>query len=395
MFCEECGTKNESGAAFCEKCGHKLQEVKPVKEKKPAKPMKKSTKIIMAVVAVVAVVLIGGYVYIAGTLKPEKIALKYFKAYAAKDADTLYSLTDLEDSKFVSKKILKESLKDEEAIKLTSSSAEKKESSDSKNVASVTVKYVEKGSSDEKTKTVKLAKSGKKWLLFDNWVVDSSELVVKDYRISVPLGTTPKLDGVEVPDKYKSDSYSSYYDSYTIPSMVKGNHKIVAEYKSGLKLAGEFKAYNNYSSYSYTSLKLEDETSEKITKDLKSKIELLYSSAIEEKSFEDIASSFSEDYKDQIEYTYDNLKSNVITDYKRLKEFKIQNLTVSSISLNDDDLELSIKIKYDYKVEYKSGDEVKETSKKDQTSTIRAIYKVDKKDYTLKELKYLITYFSY
>ena len=34
----------------------------------------------------------------------EKIALKYFKAYASNDADTLYEVMNVQESKFVSKR---------------------------------------------------------------------------------------------------------------------------------------------------------------------------------------------------------------------------------------------------------------------------------------------------
>ena len=32
MFCGECGTKNEKGAKFCEKCGAKLEVAEEKKE---------------------------------------------------------------------------------------------------------------------------------------------------------------------------------------------------------------------------------------------------------------------------------------------------------------------------------------------------------------------------
>ena len=49
MFCGKCGTKNESGAKFCEKCGNKLEEEKeskktPKKENKRIKNVKEKVK---------------------------------------------------------------------------------------------------------------------------------------------------------------------------------------------------------------------------------------------------------------------------------------------------------------------------------------------------------------
>ena len=42
MFCGQCGTKNEKGAAFCENCGAKLKEVS--KEESKEKGLNKKTK---------------------------------------------------------------------------------------------------------------------------------------------------------------------------------------------------------------------------------------------------------------------------------------------------------------------------------------------------------------
>ena len=59
MFCGECGTKNEKGAKFCEKCGAKLEVAEEKKESpkaqqqpvKTSKPMTKQNKIIIAAVS--------------------------------------------------------------------------------------------------------------------------------------------------------------------------------------------------------------------------------------------------------------------------------------------------------------------------------------------------------
>ena len=66
MFCGECGTKNEKGAKFCEKCGAKLEVAEEKKESpkaqqqpvKTSKPMTKQNKIIIAAVSAVVVLLI-------------------------------------------------------------------------------------------------------------------------------------------------------------------------------------------------------------------------------------------------------------------------------------------------------------------------------------------------
>lgn len=402
MFCEECGTKNKKNAAFCENCGHKMtteepkkEEVKVVKKVVKKDPMSKSKKILIGAIAIVVVALIGTYMYVGSLFTPEKVAVKYFKAYAAKDADKLCDTIKLDESEFVSKKLLKAALKDEEKINIGNYSTEKSKDSDGIST-SVTIKYVEEGSAKEKYKTIKLTKDKKKkYLFFDNWTVDSSELIVKDYSFSVPVNSTPSIDGVEVSDKYKEDSYSSYYDKYEIPSILKGSYKLTTKLKSGLVLEGNLKVNNSYSSFSSSSLKLESATEKKILKEIKEKVSLIYDAVTSDKSFDDIKDKFDEDYRDDIEYSYNNLKEYALSDYNKLKEFKLKDVSIRYFNISDDNLELTVQIKYDYKVEYKNGDETKEYSKTGKTDSIYVTYKLDKKEYVMSNIKSLISYFSH
>lgn len=395
MFCGECGTKNEKGALFCEKCGAKLEVEETVtKEVAPKKPMSKKTKIIISVVAVLLVLLIGVYMYIGSLITPEKVALKYFKAYANNDAEALYSTLNLEESKFVSKDLLKESIKDNDKIKLANYSVKKEDEKEDALSTSVTITYVEEGSSKEKTKNIKLTKNKKKkWLFFDNWTVDSSEIVAKDYTVTVPKDTTIEINGISISDKYKEDSYSSYYDSYKIPSILHGKYDLTVNYDSGIKLVGELNVNSNFGSYRASSLKLEEKTSKKLEKEIKEKLELLYKSAMEDKSFDDIKESFNEDIRSDIEYTYSDLKSSVNSEYSKLKEINIDDIEITSVSV-DEELNLTVKMKYSYKLEYKYGDETKEYTGKNKIDSLYVDYKVDKKDYVMSDISSILTYFS-
>ena len=394
MFCGECGTKYEKGAAFCEKCGSKL-EVEETKEVAPKKPMDKKTKLIISVIAIVAVIFVGIYMYLGSLFKPEKIALKYFKAYASNDAKTLYNTMNLEESKFVSKKLLEESIKNNEKIKLANYSVKKDETKDDSLSTSVVITYVEEGSSKEKTKLVKLTKNkNKKWLFFENWTVDSSELVSKDYTISVPKNTTVKINDIELSDKYKEESYSSYYDSYKIPSILKGKYNLTVEYKSGVKLSGELKVNGNYGTYRTSNLKLDEKTNEKLEKEIKEKLELLYKSALEDKSFDDIKDSFTEEVRSNVETSYNYIKDYTKSDYSKLKEMTVDDVEITSVSPNEEKISLVVKMKYSYKLEYKYSDETKEYIGKNKIDTLYVDYTISEKDYVMSNISSILTYFS-
>lgn len=397
MFCGECGTKNKKDAQFCEKCGAKIEAEETVVTHvaAPKKPMSKKTKVIIGVVVAVLVVLVGVYMYVGSLITPEKIALKYFKAYAANDADTLYEVMNLEESKFVSKKLLKESVKDNEDTKIANYSVKDSEVADDALSTTVTITYVEEGSSKEKTKDIKLVKNkDKKWLFFDNWTVDSSELIAKDYTIIVPADTEITIGDVKVGEKYQEDYYSSSSDKYVIPSILKGKYDLVMEYESGLKLSGELTVSSSYGSYRSSDLKLESKTEKELTKDIKEKLELIYKSAMEEKNFDDIKESFSEDLQSDIEYTYENLKSNVNSEYRNLKEMNIKDLEITSVSVSGEQLRVYLKMKYSYKLDYKDGEDTKEYSSSEKTDSLYVYYEMDEKEYVMTDMSSITTYFS-
>ena len=428
MFCEECGAKNKKGATFCEECGHPIKaEVKETKkektetkktteepkvetkktEKVAKKPISKGTKILVGSVAAVVAILVGAYIYLGSVFTPEKIAIKYFKAYANKDADKIYKIVKLDESEFVSKKLLKEALKNDEKIELENYKIEKNPTKTQLEKAlgvkvkedlskTITIKYVKKGSSKEYYKNITLVKSKhKKFLFFDNWVVDSSDLVANDYTFSVPKDSKPTINGKKVSDKYKKDSYSSYYDSYKIPSILKGTYKLKVTLDSGLTLVGDMKINGSYGTYSSSSLKLEDKTEKKLVKDIKEKLTTIYNGVTENKNFDDIKDAFAEDYRDSIEGSYGTLKQAVLTDYNKLKEFKLTDVKIKYYTISDENLNLTVQVTYDYKTEYKNGDDVKEYSKTGKTSNIYLTYKLDGKEYALSEFRNLIAYFSH
>lgn len=420
MFCEECGAKNKKGATFCEECGHaikaeetkkaeskkeKVEPKKEVAEKVAKKPMSKGTKLLIGGIVAVVAILVGAYVYLSSVFTPEKVAIKYFKAYASKDANKICKVIKLDESEFVSKKLLKEALKDEEKIDLenykieknpTKSQLEKalgiKETDDLSK--SITIKYIKKGSSKEYYKTIKLVKSkNKKFLFFDNWVVDSSDLVANDYSISVPKGAKTSIDGIEIKDKYKTSN--TYTDTYKIPSILKGTHKITAKLKSGIVLTGEYKVNGSYGSISSSSLKLDKKTEETIKKSVKDNLTTIYDAVIADKSFEDIEEKFNEDYRDDIRDKFANLKQSALSDYNRLKEIKINDVNITYYSISDDELSVTARIKYDYKVEYKNGDEKKEYSKKDRSDNVYLTYKIGKSEFVLSNIRSIVSYFSH
>lgn len=391
MFCEECGTKNKKGATFCENCGHQMNNESGDNGSKKTIVFDKKKKVCAGIIAVVLVALISIYSYLSNASKPENVALKYFKACANNDVNTIYSVASVEESDFVNKKLLKESLKDSKKTSLVNYKiAEVKNANGISAV--VRIAYIDSASNHEKIKVVNLVKS-KKSGLFEKWLVDCSDLMVKDYRLTAPEGTKVLINNIEVDKKYKEKN-SSLHDYYVIPSIIKGKYNVTLEYKNGIKLSGELKIEGSYSSIALSNMKLEKELDDNIKKDLKNKLKIMYDAAMSSKEFSEIKDTFNEDEVSSIEQSYNSLKSNITTDYNKLKEFSINDINIKVSSLEDDKIRLSVELNYDYKMEYKYMNETKEYSKKNAKTNLVSIYQIKDNKYSVINMG-IITYFSH
>ena len=138
MFCEKCGTKNDSSNKFCEKCGNKLEpEVKETKKtvkkentssvKDKLNTLSKKQKIIGGVVGLVVIILIVLYAIGSKMTSLETIGSKAFEELASKSKISNKYLSVPLDSKdyFISlADTMKNEIKDED-IALTAKTIEK------------------------------------------------------------------------------------------------------------------------------------------------------------------------------------------------------------------------------------------------------------------------------
>lgn len=380
MFCAECGTKNETGAQFCENCGHKIEvetvaattTVAPNSGKSfstKIKEMSKKNKIISVIAIVLVVALITVYLVLNNMTKPEKIAEKFFNATMSYDVDAVYKFLDVEESEFTTKEMLKRissSDIDEDDIPkvLNYTVAKPVVSSDGLSVT-VTITYVVEGDDDSETASIKLVKDkNKKWLFFDNWKVSVSGTdTVKGYEIKVMKDSKVTIEGVEVNSKYidKKESDDTL-DVYSMPAMFATYYDIVITLPIGIEIEDDIYVSKN-SSYTYklSISSLTDEVEGNIKTAVKTNLQILYNGVKDKKSFDDIKSSF--DYKDadltDLKDVYEDLVDDIGSSITLTKvEFK--DVTLSSVSINEDgNLYVSAKVTYDYSLTYQSGEETK------------------------------------
>lgn len=391
MFCPECGKKNENGAQFCEHCGAKIaEESKVVLPKTPRKPMKKKTIVIISIVSALVVILVVGGIVLSSNFKPSKIAINYFVALMNNDTDKIYDYINVPDSEFTTKKMFTEVVDTEKEDLLNYKIVSEEKSTDGLS-AQVKISYTLEGDKTPLTTTIYLVKDKKnKLLIFDNWKIsDGSSLVEEDYDITVYKGATVKLEGVEVPEKYKEESISQRYDTYVIPAIFKGEYDAEVTLKNGLKTKSVLDT-TGYDS-SLTDFELSENEEKELTSSIKDYVSKLYKAALEGKSFDDIKKDY--EYKgsdlDELEKAYKSFASSIKN--SGLTKYSLKDVEISRYSINTEGyLYVTVNTEYDYTVKSYFSDETVDNDDEDT-----AYLTFDYSDgFKLVDMTGLATYFS-
>lgn len=385
MFCPNCGKENEDGSLFCEACGGKILEEKQAVEnmgtstegkafeknsyynnttsnnvkvpvvKKPLS-LKKKIGVIAGVVIVALVVTF----YVVGNKlsNPEKVAEEYMQCQVDKDWDKMYDYLSVEESEFINKDLflkskVQESDKEEISSFTVVGDTGKEDSSDDLE-KSILVKYKSKNGSNSDGYILKLIRQEEKFLLFfDKWKVSSENILSEDYKLSVPIGATAYLDGIELTDQYKDETNKDdYYDKYKISEVFLGGHtiKITSLIYEDYE---EYKAEGYFSSIDTEDLKLKQESKDATMEIAKKFLQTYYDSAIALKKYDEVKSYFSSNEKVQKneKSSYESLLKKVKPDEASdigLKKVTISNVSAEADKGNSYSGEVEVTVDYDY-----------------------------------------------
>lgn len=328
MYCKKCQKYGKLGDRYCEDCGTKLE--------KNMMPMKLSKKTISIIVGFLVIIILFLGLYGIGLKwsSPSYIAEKYFKAVSKNDIDAIYSYLDREDNTFFSKELLKEKTNTIQADDYQIISVQ-----EVGEYATVLFEYTDYNRL--KYATVLLKRNGRKWLLFDNWEVDSAK-VAENIEIKVLKGSNFTIDDKRV-DSYKVSTDDKYYDTYRIPLMVAGTYQIKADLSNGLSIDKEVEISSN-ETYVLSYIDLEETKKKELESKAIKTINQLYSSAVSKKAYQQIENSFSAD----LETLYDDIKNNM---YSNIQSIHFNDSSIQAAYLNEEgNLEVVLKTNYTLKV---------------------------------------------
>lgn len=415
MYCGECGTKNEKESHFCENCGTPLaqpegKENKIVPQmgvktggKKERKPMAKKTKIGIIVGGVVVLILIILYIVGSNVTNPKNIAKKYFEAMTSYDADQIYPFLTVEESDFVNRKIFKKLFQNiTSKNKMEVNNYTIKDASKSSNGLTmlVTIDYTVKGNATEESQVIKLVKSkDKKYLIYDEWqIADSSVETISDFKVSVMKGSTLTIEGIKVNQKYIDKKASTKtMDVYKLPSLFPMEYNIKAKLPIGVTVEDKLNVnrYTKKQSIELDGDNLPAKEKTKIANQVKSDLTKIYQGIIDNKTFDEIKSSF--EYKNgslgELKKRYEETKESLTDSSTKLTKIEFKDIKISNIDTDEDGyLEIYLNAKYNYTIQYNDGTE--QTKEKSSSDYMTLTYDIVSKEYHLVNGRSLVTYFS-
>jgi uncharacterized membrane protein YvbJ len=339
MKCLKCGATINKKDKYCGDCGAKV--TMPKKENSFLKFIKKNAYTICQVIIIIMLCFIIGLILVKKA-DPETVADKYIKAIANNDTEAIYKYFDVSDSDFVSLNTLNDKIDKIENM----SNIEVVNKKIVGNEAIITYKY-NVGSSTYFA-DVSLTKSGKKFLVLDNWKVNSGKLV-SNITIEVPKDAKVTVDNISL-DKYlNNDNSSEYVDTYIIDNMVIGEYSIEVTLLDGTVVDSDITVSNN-GYYSIGNVDLVDESKESIQNSVKTTLQDLYNNLINNVTYDNLS------YNDNIKKLYRNLKYNYTNSNMTLNGIEITDAMIENTRVENGNLVATLEIEYNYDINYQVSD---------------------------------------
>lgn len=320
MKCQNCGETYKKEDIYCGNCGTKIK-----KENKFINFILKH-KIKIIIISIIIASLMSLYAIVSYFTSPVYIANKYFNAVINNDYDKIYTTFNVENE-FVTKEQLKEKIKE---LKVDNFKIVDYEITDDQ--ALITYEYTK--DNQKYYANVSLTKDGSKYLIFNNWKINSGKLS-KDITIKLPKGSKVTLDNKELTKYLKEDEN---YDIYEIPYMITGTYNLDVTLTDGTNINEDIVISSN-ETYSLNNIDLVDNTKNIVKEQAKNYISELYNGLINNN--ESVSDSINNLYK-EIKYYYKN------SDIK-LKSFNITSLDIIKATYNKKgNLSVTYKVEYDY-----------------------------------------------
>ena len=358
MYCRNCGYKLEEDDFFCPECGRRVKVKKePLIDFKNLEKKYRKQFIGLSVLLIIVLV----YHFLNSTFFSEEAVIRrYVKAYANKDYMTVIELSGKEKNQFITKQNIQRKYG---SSKLGMVDIKILTTNNSRGEHTRTVKYTTDNANSIISLRVKSA--GRRFLIFHNYVITSSDLVAENIKITVPKDSKLVIDGVELSDKDKISTKEAMV-TYKIDSILKKDVKISLKLNNRMTITDVKSVFTNeeidYQKLNYS--ELDSKSDEKIVYHIKEGIQSIVEGAIKGSDFQQVRESslYSQSLKEDtlFEESYHSL----IEKYKSkaVSDFVIGKITINHIKLGENEnAVLNVTVHYQYK---DRNDKIRETSRR-------------------------------
>ena len=356
MYCGNCGHKIIEGSTYCDNCGYKLENIKEVhcqssitkeniNHKLKELRHNKYTKAIITLLIIAILYNTINFMF----FSENRVIKQYVKAYANNDYETLIKLSNIDKNEFVNDKVItdKYGTKTNDYVHINILSQNNSSKEHPRTVEFSTINQ------DKTIMNLTIKKAGHKFLIFNKYVITSSDLTAQDVNVTTSPDVKVKIDGVSLTDKYKQEETNDKI-TYQIPFLLKKNVKMEITLNNGVTVTN---TKNVYSYEELTTAKLynatlDNNTNKKINSELKNTLKSIVNSALTNKSIDEVKKDteltsnisdltvFEDDYN-TLKLKYQN---------KEVKDFKIDDIKIMQIDIADDNkIDIKVKVSYSYK----------------------------------------------
>lgn len=353
MYCSNCGNKFKADDVFCSECG-KIRFAKGKQNKLIIKTPSFSKNEKKVMIFVFCFIFFVGIYFILNksVFGENRFIMKYVSAYANNDYETIINLSDIRKNEFMGDDIIIKKYgnpsDDNVNINILSTNINRGEHTR-------TVQYLKENGS-KNVINLSIKKSGQKYLLFNNYVITSTNLTAENIKVSIPKDVIGlKVDGVNMSDKYKYSSNSSN-DIYRIKEVLSKNVMLELTLKNDINIISIRNFFDN-ESVTLNNLynnSLDDSSKSKIEGKVKLALKSIIEGAINNKDFSEL--SLSEVYSEQLlrsslfVSSYDTLRDKIVQNV--IYDFNITSMDINDVYLDPNSvnmLKFSCKVNYSYK----------------------------------------------
>lgn len=182
----------------------------------------------------------------------------------------------------------------------------------------------------------------------NKWKVGVSDLLCRDYRISVLSGASVSVDGIDLGAEYFTET-TDYMDSYTIPYLFYGIHEIKVSMEDMEDVVDTVSVDYSEAYYYCDRMLLKEEVLDTLIQKAGENMQQIYSAAIAGKNLKTIKELFTvnEESMESIKESYGYLLSGMNEGSSQIKNINFYN--VKGQAYVDS---LGVEISFDYKIDY-------------------------------------------